>query len=185
MSKIGVLLGESGARWRIRIGTGAQMCRGKAQEKSLCLELFLERHVPGIMGRFTNTLLLLLLAGHLALGGGVCACSATDDHHDQNTTAEQHLASHASSQQPSGAVTASLVHSHDGDCGCDHAAPGTEKLSAVAERGGYQVTAVTTQSLGVYTPWPVQGDDDALLIARDADCQHHWLISLRSIVLLL
>ncbi|MBT3381248.1 MAG: hypothetical protein HN742_06890 [Lentisphaerae bacterium] len=115
----------------------------------------------------------------------MCACSETGHHHDQDTTAGQHLVSHVPSEQPSGAVAASLVHSHDGDCACDHAAPGTVKPSAVAERGGCQVTAVDTQRFGFYTPWPVQGDDEAPLIAGDADCQHHWLVSLRSIVLLL
>lgn len=122
------------------------------------------------------------LAFCLALGANICLCSESDDHSAHGVTGTQSPASLDASQGHGGVVTAALAHSHGDEDECDHTALGT----AVAKRGKSPVPTAPALSCRASAQWPAPGDIGPPSIAGAGDCaRHHWLISVRSIVLLL
>lgn len=153
--------------------------------RSPCLELSPKRRVYCGMHRLPSILLSFVLAWHFALAGGVCACFETDDHHAQDLRADQHLASLDAPQQPGGVVPASLADPHHGEDKCNHTALGTVESPAVAKRSKTQVPDVPALNDGASTQWPVPDDvESPSITGAGGCCTHHWLISVRSVVLL-
>ena len=138
------------------------------------------------MHRFASILLSSLLVWYFALASGLCACFEPDDYRAQDSRAGQDPASLDASQQPGGVVTASLVDPHEDKDECNHTASGKAKSPEVAKRSKSPVHAVPALSCSASTQWPVPGDIEAPSIAGAGDyCGHHWLIFVRSVVLLL
>jgi len=139
----------------------------------------------GSMQKILTIFVSLCLALYFVVGAGICLCTVSDDHSASEAAEEHSSASHVPSQGSSGAVTASLADHHDGEDECNHAAPGTQGTPAVIKGVKSSVLAMPAVTCSVSTQWPSPVDIEAPSIAGVADCEHHWLISLRSIVLLI
>ena len=136
------------------------------------------------MRKLPSIMLSLLMACHSALAVGLCGCIEGDGPRAQDSHAGQDPTSLGVAQQLGVGVTASLTNAHHHEDECNHAAPDTAKPPRVAKRSKPLVAAVSAPVFRALTQWFAGGNTEALSASGAGNyCEHHWLISVRSIIL--
>jgi len=139
----------------------------------------------GAMGKLSTSILLsLIVAAHSVLAAGVCMCEENRGHHVHDSEAGWDWTPQ-SSHPPNGPTAVLHTHSHSGEGECSHTALGAAVPVTVAKRGIRHGTTVSLPHWGAPTLWPVLQGCRASSIPSTTECAHHWLASLRSVVLLL